>query len=62
MLRDADEHRRRRGPADLSASHHQAEVLRLYVVATGLQAMIHRFIETRSGTGSAKVYASLHIG
>ncbi|HTJ54879.1 MAG TPA: hypothetical protein VL380_05635, partial [Nitrosospira sp.] len=51
-----------RGLADLGAVHHQPEMVGLDVLATRLQAMVHRFMQTGLMASITCVYARLHFG
>ena len=62
VMRRANQHKMRRGPADLSAGHHGTHVAWLNVLAALLQAMVHR--HTKAGLVAAQAFidAGLHLG
>src|SRR5437868_12664914 len=61
MVRRADQHAVRRCPAHLRASHHEAEVGGLGMLATCLEAVIHRRCKAGPVTGQAGLDAAGHF-
>jgi hypothetical protein len=61
VVRRGDEHEVRRGPAHLSARHHQPEVRRRDVLPAGLQTVIHSHAETRLVAVQADIDAAFHL-
>ena len=59
--RGPKQHEVRRGPADLRAGQHQAEMLRLHVLAASRQAVVRRHPEAGLVAAQALVDAGLHL-
>jgi hypothetical protein len=57
----ADQHEVGRRPADFGASHHQAKMRELDMLATGLKAVVHGHRKTCLVTAQAGIDAASHI-